>query len=497
MIPNEYIINSLGIAGALTIILLVIFLALKMERIRQLQSMADKLKRSLDEMDEQAKLIVRTDMELNKTQEELDKKMNGLYALQKLSRAMSTTLEENQLFQRIEPAHLEGLGFERASAFLWVDIREEFVPSLNIGYTQEEAEIMKSFIDANKNLFLNLIKEGETASSIPQATDTKLQDLNDAFCAKSFVVSPILPKEGNRGFLFVGTENADTIISEGDEELITILANQLGQALENARLFEQTWRAQQDLEKKVEERTHQLSFALEEVQKISRRKTDFVSSVSHELRTPLTSIKGYASILLAGKLGLIPQEVHRRLEKINQHADELVQFVNNLLDISRLESGRVTMKQEPCDLNKIIAEANDVLAVLMKEKEIEFSVNVAKDSAGVFADSDQIKRVFINLINNAIKYTPAKGKISVRTKGLDKSIQVDIADTGCGIPKEAQARLFQEFYRVDTEINQQVKGTGLGLVLVKNIIEAHNGKIWVQSKAGCGSTFSFTLLRPV
>lgn len=193
----------------------------------------------------------------------------------------------------------------------------------------------------------------------------------------------------------------------------------------------------------------------------------------------------------------MPEEVRQRLEKINLHADELVQFVNNLLDISRLESGRVTIKQEACDLNKIIAEASDVLAVLMKEKEIEFSVSVLKNSASVFADSGQIKRVFINLINNAIKYTPAKGKIMVRAKTLDKNVQVDITDTGCGIPKEAQDKLFQEFYRVDSEINQQVKGTGLGLVLVKNIIEAHNGKIWVESKAGSGATFSFTLSRPV
>lgn len=298
--PTEYIINLLGIAGVLTIILLTIFLALKMERTRQLQSMVDKLKRSLDEMDEQAKLIVRTDMELNKTQEELDKKMNGLYALQKLSREITTTLEENQVFQKIRPSHLEDLGFEKSFAFLWDDKTQGFLPSLNIGYTDDEARQIKSSIDTDRDLYLNLIREGKTASSISQALDTKLGGLNNLFGAKSFVVSPILSKEGSKGFLFVGTENADTIITEGDEELITILANQLGQALENARLFEQTWQAQQGLESKVEERTRQLSIALEEVQKISRRKTDFVSSVSHELRTPLTSIKGYAAILLAG-----------------------------------------------------------------------------------------------------------------------------------------------------------------------------------------------------
>jgi two-component system phosphate regulon sensor histidine kinase PhoR len=111
-------------------------------------------------------------------------------------------------------------------------------------------------------------------------------------------------------------------------------------------------------------------------------------------------------------------------------------------------------------------------------------------------DYSQIKRVFINLINNAIKFSPAQGKITIQCHKLDKEIQVDITDTGCGIPEEAQEKIFEEFYRVDNPINQQLKGTGLGLTLVKNIIEAHKGKVWVKSKVGAGATFSFTLPQP-
>jgi len=494
MLPSEYLINILGLAFIVTTISLAIAIAVKMERVKRLQSEVDKLNRSLNEMDEQAKLIVRTDIELNKTQEELDKKVTGLYALQRLSRSISTTMEESQIFKMIEPAYLKDLSFEKSLVFLWAEKERKFSLRLNIGYFEEELKTIEPFIDSDKSIFLELIQKNRALSPISLSDNSELKEkIIRVFKVHSFVVSPISPKEGNKGFLFVGTENMDVSIGEGDEELITILANQIGQALENARLFEKTWRAQQDLEKKVEERTHALTGAFEEVKLISKRKTDFISAVSHELRTPLTSIKGYASILLAGKLGEIPEDVHNRLDKINRHSDELTHLVNELLDISRIESGKVIMKKERLELKNILAQVVDLLAVQLKEKDIQLSANISEDANVIFADPNQINRVFINIIDNAIKFTPHNGRISVESRKKDEHIQVDITDTGCGIPEEALSAVFEEFYRVDNPINQQVKGTGLGLSLVKHIIEAHAGKIWADSKIGHGSTFSFTL----
>ena len=491
---GEYLINILGMASLLAVIALGIALTYKMELIRQLQATVNNLKRSFDEMDEQSRLIVRTDMELNKTQEELDKKITGLYALQRLSRAITTTLEESQIFKMIEATYLEDLGFEKACAFLWSETEKKFLLQINIGYLQGEAEAIKSSLDLNKDKYLELIKSERTVSSISQPMDASLgEEIKGVFKVESFIISSILPKEGNRGFLFVGTQRLDTLINEGDEELITILANQLGQALENARLFEKTWRTQLDLEKKVEERTRDLTRVLNEVKNISNRKTDFVSSVSHELRTPLTSIKGYASILLTGKLGDLPPEIKDRLDKINRHSDELVHLVNDLLDIARIESGRVVMKREPLDLKNVVDKVADLLSVQLKEKQIHLSSSIAEDANTIFADRSQIERVFINLIGNAIKFTPQKGKITVHAHKAQNAVQVDISDTGCGIPEEALEKIFEEFYRVDNPINQEAKGTGLGLTLVKNIIEAHDGKIWVKSKLNAGSTFSFTI----
>lgn len=494
---NAEFVMTLGFAGIIAVIIFIPYLIFKLEKMRQLQSRTDKLQKSLDEMDEQAKLIVRTDMELNKTQEELDKKITGLYTLQRLSRSMSTTLEENQIFKMIGASHLNELGFEKAVAFLWQEAQQKISFQINIGYAQEELENIRSLLLSNKEWLLELIKNGTTISSLSESTEVNFKEkAKQALKAHSFVGSPLLPKEGDKGMLFVATISPDMLINEGDEELITILANQLGQALENARLFEKTWLSQQELEKKVEQRTRDLTLALNDVKTINNRKTEFVSSVAHELRTPLTSIKGYASILLAGKLGDVPQQIKERLEKINIHSDELAHMVNDLLDIARIESGRVTMKFEPLELISVIDKVSDLLSVQLKDRGIEFASSVKEGGSKIFADRGQLERVFINLLGNAIKFTPAKGSISVTAQKKDKLVQIDVSDTGCGIPPEAQEKIFEEFYRVDNSINQEAKGTGLGLSLVKNIVEAHGGKIWVKSKLGEGSVFSFTIPLP-
>jgi len=490
MVSNQLFIIFICAAAILFLGGMLIY---KIRGMRQLLVQISYLKKSLDDMDEQAKLIVRSDMELNKIQEELDKKIAGLYALQRLSRTISMTLEEDQIFSRIQPEYLSELGFEKAFGIL-LDNNRQFSLSFYLGYSDEEAMLIKNFINNNKERYLGFISNESTLSSISEANKLiNRQELNEIFKVHAFILSPVLPHQNKKGFIFVGTKNASTVLTEADEELIKILATQLSQALENASLFEKTWRAQQELEKKVVERTRELTLAMEEVRKMSDRKTNFVSSVSHELRTPLTSVKGYAAILLTGKLGEIPKEVRERLEKINRHSDELVHMVNDLLDISRIESGKVTMKTEICDLKEIAGKVEDLLSGQLQERKIYFNIEIAPDAAAVLADRVQIERVFINLVGNAMKFTPADGKITISSKKVRDNVEIGVADTGCGIPPEAKEAIFEEFYRVDNAINQGVKGTGLGLSLVKHIVEAHGGKIWVDSTIGVGSTFNFTL----
>lgn len=484
------IIYSLMLFLISAVVILAVLLLERYERIRRLKNAYQKLRSSFDEIEEQTKLIVRTDLELNKAQEELDKRLNGLEALQKASRAISTTLDENEIFERLSAPILRELGFEKYLVMMYTDGGEKMKGCINIGFSPEEMEESLPLLTKDSEIVQKL-QTRQIFSSIKDSGGSG--GLPPLFNTKHYVLAPILAQTGILGVIFAGNQSDNFGITEGDEELISILANQIGQSVENARLFEQVYRSSQVLESKVQERTHQLSSALEEVQQISRTKSEFISAVSHELRTPLTSIKGYASLLMSGKLGAVPEKVKDRLDKINKHSDSLVQLINNLLDISRIESGRIEMEFLKHPLFPVVENVADLLAPQMKEKEIVFKNAVPKDLPHVPMDYSQVERIFINLVGNAIKFTPPKGTITVKAEAKDGMAVISVTDSGIGISEEDAAKLFDEFYRVENDINQTVKGSGLGLALVKKIVLAHKGGIQVKSTPGKGSTFLFTL----
>jgi signal transduction histidine kinase len=490
----ESVINFAGMFGLVALIIVIIILVFKMEKIKELSGELAKLKRAFDELDLQAKLIVQTDLELHRAQEELDKKMAGLVTLQKLTRLISTTLDETEIYRKLEEKHITELGFDRAIAFSRGEENSLDVKAV-IGYTVEEArEILKEFLNS-PSVIDKVINKSHTFSSLDTDKSSKeIPKFLKALNLSSFICAPIMQKNGAIGGLVMGCESPYTHLTEGDKDIVYILAAQIGQAVENAGLFEETYRSHQELEQKVQQRTRELTAALEEIKTISKRKSDFISAVSHELRTPLTSIKGYASILAAGKLGELPEAAKERVEKINKHSDSLSQLINNLLDISRIESGRVELRFEPIGLKNIVDSLGDMLAPAMKEKNIEFVTDIPLGLSPVRADKGQLERVFINLVGNAIKFVPSGGRITVRAKDSDHDmLQVSVSDNGIGISNNDIAKLGEEFFRVDNEVNAKVKGTGLGLSLVKHIIEAHKGKLTITSTVGKGSTFAFTL----
>ncbi len=475
----------------LTIIAIVIFwLITKTDKIKELQAALNKMKGSFNELDQQAKLIVKTDLELNKAQEELDKRLAGLDALQKASRLISTTLDENEIFERLQQSLIVDLNFEKNLVLVYDD-KKTLNEKVVVGFTPKEVSAIMAQLETN-NAIVKDLKEGQTLSSA-QIAKQKKETIIDLFNVDHFVISPILTQNGTIGIFFVGNQSDTLTVTVGDEEVISILANQIGQSLENARLFEQVFRSSQALELKVQDRTRELANALEDVQNISKMKSEFISAVSHELRTPLTSIKGYASILMTDKLGAVPEEVKKRLEKINHHSDNLVKLINDLLDIARIESGKAEMQMSAHNVANMVENVHDLLTPQMRDKNIQWAAKIDSNIAPAFVDSSQVERVFINLVSNAIKFTPINGTISVAAKQNDGMIDVAVSDTGIGINEKDLQRLFDEFYRVDNEINQNVKGTGLGLSLAKKIVEAHKGKIWVTSKLGTGTTFHFTL----
>ncbi len=467
-------------------------LTTKEDVINTMKEAHKKLMRSFNDLDEQAKMIVRTDLELNKIREEMDKRLNGLNALQRTSRQMSQALNESEVFQRISPALFEDLEFARV---LIASVNDSNILKirLNLGYTDTHAEDILKEIAAQEPL-RSALQEIHSVSSINGSNKTK-EKIIHAFEAEHFIFAPILTQMGSIGFVFAGNRYNAPTVTQGDEELITLLAGQIGQSIENAKLFEKVFRSSQELELKVADRTKQLAGALQKVNEISNKKSEFISAVSHELRTPLTSIKGYAAILIAGKIGEVPAAVKERLAKINSHSDNLVALINDLLDIARIESGRQEMKFAAYKIKNIVDNVIDLLAPQMTAKGVTLQLRLAQQIEGIYVDASHAERVLINLLSNAIKFTPQHGTITVAVAPtLDGGYAVfSVSDTGIGIPASEVQKLFSEFFRVDNEINQNVKGTGLGLVLAKNIVQAHRGKIWVQSHAGQGTTFYFTL----
>ncbi len=476
----------------LAIAALILFLLNRIEEIKQMKAAHQKLMRSFNDLDEQAKLIVKTDLELNKAQEELEKRLQGLNTLQKFSKDISKTLDEKEVFQRVNMPMLTEIGFSRALVMNY-DEHKKLRPRVNFGIPEDRVTHILTQLDRDDH-FKTALKEGHTFSSVNCSKQTK-EKIVQLFGVEHFILTPIPMQNDMGGMLFVGNRYNAPAVTEGDEELISIFANQIGQTLENAQLFEQVFRSTQMLESKVKERTKELELALEKVKLISKQKSEFISSVSHELRTPLTSIKGYASILMAGKIGEIPLAVKERLAKINTHSDNLVKMINDLLDIARIESGRADMKYVLQPIKPIIDNIADLLTPQITTRDLNLKISLPPDVPDVYIDRNHAERVFINLVSNALKFTPAKGTITIAaSEELENGMLLfTVSDTGIGIKEDDLTKLFEEFYRVDNDINASVKGTGLGLPLVKQIVEAHGGRIWITSKVNVGTTFHFTL----
>ncbi len=224
-----------------------------------------------------------------------------------------------------------------------------------------------------------------------------------------------------------------------------------------------------------------------------RAKSEFVSTVSHELRTPMTSIKGYTDLLHAGAVGLINEEQKRFLGIIKSNADRLTALINDLLDISRIESGRIRLDFKPLRIEEIVLEVVNSLKGQFDGKGLELSLDIPSDLGQVNGDHDRVTQILTNLLSNACQYTPSGGKIAVFLSSMDGTIRVDVTDTGIGIAAEDQSKIFDRFWRADHPVVKDSGGTGLGLAIVKMFVEMHGGRIWVDSELGKGSTFTFIL----
>jgi two-component system phosphate regulon sensor histidine kinase PhoR len=227
---------------------------------------------------------------------------------------------------------------------------------------------------------------------------------------------------------------------------------------------------------------------------VAKAKSSFVSQVAHELRTPLASIRAYVEMLVDGE-ATDARTLREYYEIIQTSSDRLARLIDNMLNISRIESGTIRVSREPVSIAVVVKEVVDVLRPQAEEKQIELDEELTPVVHQVLADRDMISQAVLNLVSNAVKYTPAGGRVAVRMSVNEESrcVQVAISDSGAGIPEQDLPRLFEKFFRV--EANQHMaKGTGLGLHLVKHLVETvHGGTVSVASQVGKGSTFTITL----
>jgi len=247
------------------------------------------------------------------------------------------------------------------------------------------------------------------------------------------------------------------------------------------------------LEQKVADRTAELMIANEKLKDLDKLKSDFVSNVSHELRTPLTAIKGSVDNMLDGITGSLNEKQTRYLGRVKSNSDRLARLINDLLDLSRIEAG-INLKPSNLSLVSIAKEVAETLRPVASEKQIEIGIEAPDNSLTAWADPDRISEVLMNLVGNAIKFTPTLGKVTISLhRNGNESVKVSVEDTGPGIPSEEAARIFDKFYQVTQTEKQKTRGTGLGLSIAKALVELHGGKIWLESEAGKGSMFCFTL----
>ena len=226
---------------------------------------------------------------------------------------------------------------------------------------------------------------------------------------------------------------------------------------------------------------------------VDRLKSEFISQVSHELRTPLTSIKGYIDNLRDGIAGTLREKQVDYLDRMAKNADHLVRLISDLLDVSQIESGKMTLKLTTLSLRDLIEEVVQNLRPLSDEKPLEIIFEKFNGASRIRGDHDKLVQVITNLLYNAIKFTPPKGRITITLQQDEQFLKTSIQDTGIGIPPEKQSQIFERFYQIEQELSSKEKGTGLGLYIAKNIIEMHKGQIWVTSEVGKGSQFSFNL----
>jgi signal transduction histidine kinase len=310
-------------------------------------------------------------------------------------------------------------------------------------------------------------------------------------------VFPLRTKETFVGYLLLGEKQSGDIFSSQDVQTLTIIADELAIAINNARSYQEIQRFNETLREKVRLATAELRHANVELKELDKAKDEFISMASHQLRTPLTAVRGYTSMVMDGDFGKVSGDQKDTLKQAFDAATRMTRLVDDLLNVSRIQSGKFRIERADVDLNKVLPEEVSMLASAAEMKHVTLTLHAPKTAVPVLQiDEGKTRQCLMNLMDNAIYYSAAAasgGKVEVYLDADKDWVSFKVVDNGIGVPKDEQAKLFKKFYRAPNAQKTRPDGTGLGLFLVGKVVKDQGGEIIFESVEGKGSTFGFKL----
>jgi signal transduction histidine kinase len=404
-----------------------------------------------------------------------------LERLGSLSFALQTATDPGTLFHALAGHVLE---LAAADHFALLLLNDETGDLEGYAYERDRAGARGLAVSPDVGGFLRAVLHRETLltrvpSELEQAACDEIGWSGDA--PEALVGMPILVGTTLLGVTVVGYRRPRSLTDRRRRTLL-FLADQIGLAVDRLR-------ARSEL--------HATARRLEEahatIRRMDQQKSDLISVVSHEMRTPLTAIKAYTESLLDNVGSPSVEMQHRFLHVINEESDRLARMVNDVLDLSRMESGRHRLRAEPLAVSAVVEDALPTVAPALQEKRLHVRVDIDPSVPWIDSDVDLLKQVFVNLIHNAAKFSPEGREVVVRGTSLGDRVRLEVEDNGNGIPPEKLPHVFERFYRVEDGSGVRSVGTGLGLAIVKSVIDLHGGTIHVESEVGKGTRFVFEL----
>jgi GAF domain-containing protein/HAMP domain-containing protein len=414
--------------------------------------------------------------ELRERTDELARSVNELQALGEVGQAINSTLDVENVLRTIVTKAVELSATDAGAIYVYEEARDEF--RLRATYGMSEAMIA-ALTDRHVG-----IGETHIGDAAKRRESIQIADLRDDVPSP---VNEFILGAGYRALLIVPLLRPGHIVGalvvrrrepgefpKSTIDLLETFADQSVLAIQNARLF-----------REIEEKGRQLELA-------SRHKSQFLANMSHELRTPLNAILGYTELILDNIYGAPAEKMRGVLARVQSNGRHLLGLINDVLDLSKIEAGQLTLSLNDYSLKDVVQSVFSAVESLATAKKLALKVEVPAALPPARGDEHRITQVLLNLVGNAIKFTEA-GEVAINASAQNGAFTVAVRDTGPGIAKADQAKIFEEFQQADNSSTRNKGGTGLGLAISKRIVELHGGRIWVESTEGQGSTFSFTL----